>query len=174
MRAKLENFLRDISLNIRRERELDLNRRGFIASTLALIGVFFLSSTPFAAIAMRKRAEENQVDRYKIADLNELEIGKSKTFAYPNENDPAILVRLTEKDYRSYHIKCTHLQCPVYWDEPSGNLMCPCHNGFFAVEDGSVLAGPPQRPLPSIELAFENDGIYAVGMVNHQAANHGA
>lgn len=161
MWKRFENFLRDLALNIRRERELDLNRRGFIASTFGLVAVMFFSSIPFVAQAFRKPTIEKDL-RYKIADPNELEIGKSKVFAYPKEHDPAILVRLSEKEFRSYQIKCTHLQCPVYWDEPSGTMMCPCHNGFFSVENGSPLAGPPIRALPAIELAFEADGIYAV------------
>ncbi|GAX91227.1 ubiquinol-cytochrome c reductase iron-sulfur subunit [Effusibacillus lacus] len=165
MIKRFEKYLRDISLNIRRETELDMNRRGFVAASLGLIAVFFLSSIPFVAQAYRKTVEEKP-DRIKIAGPDELRVGDSKTFAYPNPNDPAILVRVSEKEYRSYHIKCTHLQCPIYWDKTSGKLMCPCHNGFFSVEDGSVLAGPPQRSLPSIKLSIKKDGIYAVGVIH--------
>lgn len=168
MWKRLDTYLRDISLNIRRYKELELNRRGFLHSTLGLIGLLFLSTLPFGLFTRSLSAKETSKS-HKIADLNELKIGESKPFAYPEEHDPALLVRISEKEYRAYHIKCTHLQCPVYWDKPSGKMICPCHNGSFSVEDGSVLAGPPRRPLPSIKLTFRRDGIYATGVSNiHQ------
>jgi hypothetical protein len=38
------------------------------------------------------------------------------------------------------------------------------HEGRFAVEDGRVLAGPPQRPLPRVSLASQGEEIWATGM----------
>jgi Rieske Fe-S protein len=58
--------------------------------------------------------------------------------------------------------KCTHLSCAVYWSKERGRLLCPCHEGVFHPETGDVLAGPPPRPLPKIELREENGTIYAV------------
>lgn len=161
MRKKLEKYMREVTLNLRRDRELDLNRRGFIASSLAFLALAVLSSLPFAAKALGHRRDEELV--VKIAERDALSVGDSVLFHYPDESKPAILVRTEEREYRSYYIKCTHLMCPVYWDKPSGNLLCPCHNGSFSVRDGSVIAGPPTRPLPSIELELRGDGIYAVG-----------
>jgi arsenite oxidase small subunit len=160
---KLERYLREITVNIRREREIDLNRRGFIVSSLSLIGLMFVTAFPFAARAMLSNRDNGKPLITKIAEADELQAGESKVFHYPDEGKPAILVRLDETNYRSYYNKCTHLQCPVYWDKPSGQLVCPCHNGVFNVEDGSVIAGPPPRPLPGIQLDFRSDGIYAVG-----------
>jgi arsenite oxidase small subunit len=174
MWRRFEEFLRDITLNVRRERELDLNRRGFIAASMAFLGLAFVGSFPFAVKAFRGESEQQRFSAFKIAGVDELKVGESKPFAYPDENEPALLIRLSKTEYRSYHIKCTHLQCPVYWNESSGKLTCPCHNGFFAVEDGSVLAGPPQRPLPSIELELRKDGIYAVGVKGVSGLHKGA
>lgn len=39
---------------------------------------------------------------------------------------------------------------------------CLCHEGLFDAATGNVLAGPPLRPLPLIQLARENGVIYAV------------
>jgi Rieske Fe-S protein len=39
---------------------------------------------------------------------------------------------------------------------------CPCHEGFFDAYTGNVLAGPPTRPLPVIELVTRNGIVYAV------------
>ena len=166
---RFDEYLRDISLNVRRQRELDLNRRGFIATTFGLIALFFLGSLPFMTVFAKEKVAD-KVDKrkppFRIAGNDELQIGESKPYFYPRENDPALLVRLGENYYVSYHIKCTHLQCPVYWEPNQEVLMCPCHNGFFDVKNGAPLAGPPRRPLPMIELDITSDGIFAVGIVD--------
>jgi hypothetical protein len=43
-------------------------------------------------------------------------------------------------------------------------LECPCHEGYFAVEDGRVLQGPPPRPLPRVLLERQGADLVAVGM----------
>ena len=45
---------------------------------------------------------------------------------------------------------CTHVGCPVRWEEGARMFMCPCHGGAFH-ENGSVAAGPPPRPLTRYE-----------------------
>jgi arsenite oxidase small subunit len=160
---KIEEFLRKLSFNIRRDRELDLNRRGFIASTLSLMGVFFVSSTPLMVLSKNRKDEADDSELF-IVNEQDLAVGDSIQFAYPEENDPALLIRISDKEYRAYNIKCTHLMCPVYFEKDTEKLVCPCHHGFFNVEDGSVLAGPPPRGLPSIKLKFKDQKIYAVGI----------
>ncbi|SEN94373.1 Rieske Fe-S protein [Mesobacillus persicus] len=164
---KTEEFLRKIAFNIRRDRELDLNRRGFIASTLSLMGVFFVSSTPLIALSGNREEEAHESEVF-IANTDDIKIGESFGFSYPDENDPALVIRLSENEYRAYNIKCTHLMCPVFWEPEEGHLECPCHHGFFNVDDGSVIAGPPQRALPSIDLKIKNNKIYAVGISQAQ------
>jgi arsenite oxidase small subunit len=156
-------FLQKLTFNVRRDKEIDLNRRGFIASSLGLIGVMFLSSIPFVGQAILKEADASHKG-LKVAGPDELKVGDSKPFSYVDESEPALLIRISDDEYRAYNIKCTHLQCPVYYDKPSNRMACPCHNGYFSVNDGSVLSGPPQRALPSILLEKRKDGIYAVGM----------
>jgi arsenite oxidase small subunit len=164
---KMEEFLRKLTFNIRRDKELELNRRGFIASSLSLMGILFLGSTPLLALSKNKDEEAHE-DELFIVNEKDIAVGESVGFNYPDENDPALLIRISEQEYRAYNIKCTHLMCPVYWEKQDGKLVCPCHHGFFNVEDGSVLAGPPQRPLPSIQLKFKNKDIYAVGITQAQ------
>ncbi|MEX0653691.1 MAG: Rieske 2Fe-2S domain-containing protein [Phycisphaeraceae bacterium] len=45
-----------------------------------------------------------------------------------------------------YSRNCTDLSCPVTFDPGSEVFFCPCHGGIFA-KDGTVMAGPPNRPL---------------------------
>ncbi|MEI5906299.1 Rieske 2Fe-2S domain-containing protein [Bacillus spongiae] len=164
---KIEEYLRKLAFNYKREREIDLNRRGFIASTLSLMGVLFISSTPLLSLAKIREEESDELKLF-IANEEDLQVGDSVSFSYPEENDPALLIKIADNEYRAYNIKCTHLMCPVYWEKESHELVCPCHNGFFNVEDGSVISGPPPRGLPSIKLAFKNKEIYAIGIEQAQ------
>lgn len=45
---------------------------------------------------------------------------------------------------------CTHLGCGVRWDPDRNAFLCPCHNGVYA-KDGSVISGPPPKPLPRLQ-----------------------
>ncbi|MGA7990836.1 MAG: Rieske 2Fe-2S domain-containing protein [Thermoanaerobaculia bacterium] len=48
---------------------------------------------------------------------------------------------------------CTHLGCGVAWNAARKVFLCPCHGGVYGV-DGSVLSGPPPRPLAKAPLAI--------------------
>jgi menaquinol-cytochrome c reductase iron-sulfur subunit len=54
---------------------------------------------------------------------------------------------------------CTHLGCRVRWIADDDRFYCPCHNGVFA-KDGSVVAGPPPRPLDRFESKVEDGILY--------------
>ena len=99
-----------------------------------------------------------------IAEIEELPVGGAKTFAYPEGSPPRILIRIAERHFVAYDQQCTHLLCPVVPAVASGRIHCPCHNGWFDLETGRVLAGPPQRPLPRVLLELRGDTVYAVGM----------
>ena len=42
---------------------------------------------------------------------------------------------------------CTHMDCEVHFNAAETSWDCPCHGSRFRV-DGSVIAGPAERPLP--------------------------
>lgn len=54
---------------------------------------------------------------------------------------------------------CTHLGCRVRWIADDERFYCPCHNGVFA-KDGSVVSGPPPRPLDRFESKVEDGVLY--------------
>jgi Rieske Fe-S protein len=99
-----------------------------------------------------------------VAALDEIPVGGVKTFNYPTSDDPCILVRLAADQYVAYSQKCTHLSCAVYYQREQKRLECPCHQGFFSIDDGAVLQGPPQRPLPRVALEQEGGRLVAVRM----------
>lgn len=116
--------------------------------------IWVRSIMPFGRVATQKA----------IGRLNDVPMGGVKLFTYPTANDPCILVRTGADAWVAYSQKCTHLACMVYYDPPHQQFACPCHEGFFAVADGRVLHGPPQRPLPKIVIERRGDVLVATGI----------
>jgi len=58
-----------------------------------------------------------------------------------------------------FDIHCTHMGCPVSWNQAAGRFFCPCHGGVFD-GDGRVLAGPPPRPLDRYATKVEAGELY--------------
>ncbi len=54
---------------------------------------------------------------------------------------------------------CTHLGCPYHWDAAARRFICPCHNGQFDI-NGTVVGGPPPRPLDYYETKTEGGVLY--------------
>jgi Rieske Fe-S protein len=100
----------------------------------------------------------------KVADAGSLPIGQTKPFNYPGENDPCVLVRLTDDRFVAFGQKCTHLACAVVPEFDAGHFYCPCHKGYFDLQTGKPLAGPPRRPLPEVQLRVRGEAIYATGV----------
>lgn len=99
-----------------------------------------------------------------IARVDELPIGGAKTFTYPEQSTPRLLVRTGAATFVAYDQQCTHLQCPVVPAFEQRRLHCPCHNGWFDLGTGRPVAGPPQRALPRILLAVRDGTVYATGV----------
>jgi len=109
-------------------------------------------------------AKKTSYPTAEVARVGEIQIRGVKLFSYPTPQDSCIMVRTGEDEYVAYSQKCTHLSCAVYYSARSDRLECPCHQGFFSIKDGSVLQGPPPRPLPQIVLKREGEKLLASGI----------
>jgi Rieske Fe-S protein len=105
-----------------------------------------------------------------IARVGEIPVGSVKLFEYPGPKDQCLLVRTSEDSYVAYSQKCTHLSCAVYYSAKENRLECPCHQGYFSIHDGSVLQGPPTRPLPRVVLDRRGFELIAVRMQDQPEA----
>ena len=63
----------------------------------------------------------------------------------------ALLRRTGPEAFVAFSPYCTHVGCPVRWDEGADLFLCPCHGGAY-YRDGTVAAGPPPRPLVMHEV----------------------
>lgn len=110
------------------------------------------------------RRQQGQLPIQEIARVDQLPVGGSLIFNYPEAHQPRLLVRLDEQSFVAYDQLCTHLTCPVIPLPEEGHLHCPCHEGLFDLATGQPLAGPPRRPLPRVTLEVRADRVYATGV----------
>jgi Rieske Fe-S protein len=121
----------------------------FLATgALAVVGDFGLASPPATIVP--------------VAHVGELALNEAKVFTYPDQYAQGIIINLPGVGLVAYSDVCTHLSCAVLYAGDGKHLHCPCHNGLFDAATGDVLAGPPTRPLPRIELAIHQGIIYAI------------
>jgi Rieske Fe-S protein len=110
--------------------------------------------------------------RLRIANTNDIPTNESMLFEYPQKDRVALLIHLPDGGWAAYDSLCTHLGCQVHynkvatagWENNTQQTFCPCHGGVYDPATGKVLAGPPPRPLPRIQLEITEDGeIFANG-----------
>ena len=106
-----------------------------------------------------------------IARAGEIPVDGVKLFEYPGPEDQCILVRTGEERYVAFSQKCTHLSCAVYYSAAHHRIECPCHEGYFSIEDGAVLQGPPTRPLPRVILERRGADLVAIRMKRNGRGN---
>jgi Rieske Fe-S protein len=70
----------------------------------------------------------------------------------------AWLVMKASGELVAFDPRCTHGLCTYRWLRDAARFQCGCHDGQFAL-DGSVLAGPPPRPLGQFPVRLVGDLI---------------
>lgn len=134
----------------------------------------------------------------KLANISTLNPAKPLRFNYPLVDTPCVLVKCGQKadngvgpdsDVVAFSDVCQHLGC-FYAVLPAGSSppcnstyqagapqgYCCCHGGQYDfVHGGSVIGGPPPRPVPQVTLRFDSStgDIYAVGMGAPTIFGHG-
>lgn len=140
-------------------------RRDMTRYLVAASGVFAVASVSAAVWATLQKANVGEPRR--IVALKDVPEGSEYLFRYPTEAAPAILVHLPGGEVRAFSQKCTHLGCVVFYQPEKERLYCPCHEGVFDPASGDPTAGPPDRPLPRIEVEIRNGEVWATGMEEH-------
>ncbi len=94
--------------------------------------------------------------KYMVAKTRDIPVGKARRLLVGRV--PLYVVHL-EDGFRVFSGICTHLGCLVKWEEAKQRFYCPCHKGIFA-PDGSVVGGPPPRPLDEYRVSIENELVF--------------
>lgn len=140
-----------------------VTRRDTLHFLVAGTGAVFLTTGILAIIGNLPSGV--QVTAVPIAHVGELAENAWKVFEFPDQYAQGIVINVPGKGLVAYSDVCTHLSCAVTYQQDQKHLFCPCHDGLFDAATGNVLAGPPTRPLPLIELAIHHEIIYAVKVV---------
>lgn len=137
----------------------NLTRKDFLKLTQNVFAFVGLGAviTPIIAYFYPTKLEEMPTDPVSVGKLDELPPGKSTTVQFGRY--PALVIH-TEDGIKAYSAVCTHFACITKWEAELGQIVCPCHEGYFDPLDGSVLAGPPPTPLESLEVSIEDDTIF--------------
>jgi nitrite reductase/ring-hydroxylating ferredoxin subunit len=136
-------------------------RREFIKFLVLTSGAFVAGQCWIAHASSRR--ESGPLPRLRIATVAELETKRVVEFRYPDENEPCLALCLAPGRFVAYGQKCSHLSCAVVPHLEKGELHCPCHNGYFELNEGRPIAGPPRRPLPLVKLDIQDGVVFATG-----------
>lgn len=145
------------------EHEPKLSRRGFVYvlnRVLAATGLAALIG-PVVAFFWPAKLEEVPSEPLAVGDEGSIHVGEAKTVRYGRY--PAIILNTEARGLVAYSAVCTHFACVVKWNPDNGMIECPCHEGYFHPDDGSVISGPPPEPLAEIRLYIENGTIFIGG-----------
>jgi Rieske Fe-S protein len=137
-------------------------RREFLKVTnriLTITGLGFILA-PIVAYFYPPNLEETPSKPIPLGPMEDFPVGESKTIRYGRY--PALVIN-TPEGLRAYSAVCTHFACIVKWDDETGKIVCPCHDGLFNPLDGSVLSGPPPVPLTSLPLHVSDGQIFLGG-----------
>lgn len=145
-------------------KQSQISRRVFCNRVLATsAGVMLIATNLDAETTAAPQRLLNYPPR-KIDGAEKLMPGEYLYFEYPRTNDPAILMRNQEGQYQAFSRKCAHMGCSVHFDGMRRCLVCPCHRGAYDTRTGSVIYGPPPRPLDQVVLQIRAGGeVWAVG-----------
>ncbi len=141
--------------------EEEVTRREFARFLVAGAGMIAAGNVVLAVWTQLRSI--NTGEARPIVALADVPVGGTHLFEYPERDDPAILVRLGDREVVAFSQKCTHLGCVVYFDSDEHRWHCPCHNGNFDLLTGAVISGPPPRALGRIDVEIRGDTIWALG-----------
>ncbi len=134
------------------------NRRSVLSwllggGAVASLGSFLYPVVRFLNPPKITEAAVNEISAGKVQDLKP-NSGKIVKFGAK----PALLVRLSETEWRAFSAVCTHLNCTVQYRDTTQQIWCACHNGTYDL-NGRVVSGPPPNPLEEYAVGLRGDEV---------------
>jgi Rieske Fe-S protein len=157
--------------------EHGLSRRSFVTGVVGFLGSIIAAVIGIPAIGylISPGLKVESADEWVPLGLFEdIPIGEPKLFSFTRTK--RVGWETTASSYGIYVIRheddsvdllsnvCTHLSCRVAWNSDVQEFDCPCHDAAFAI-DGTVISGPPPRPMDKFEHRIEEDGTLMVHLV---------
>ena len=149
----------------------EFSRRKFMSTAIASIAGLIGAAIGIPAIAyVIGPALQQQVASWiRLGAISKVEPGTPTLFKAVVERQTGWIAAQEEisayvlsddgQNYVAMSNICTHLGCRVRWIADQQTFFCPCHNGVFG-KDGSVISGPPPRPLDRYETKIEDGALF--------------
>lgn len=135
---------------------------GFAGLSAALVSI------PVISALLQPLLEKKEEEWRKVGTLADFPLGTTRQVTFINANptsyaglsdkSAAWIRRTDENNLIAFAANCSHLGCPVRWEEGAELFMCPCHGGVY-YKDGSVAAGPPPKPLTRYQVRIYNNEV---------------
>ena len=154
-----------------KSKDKQLGRRNFMKVAIAAIGGLIGTAIGLPAIPyiMGPALQKESDSWIQLGSISKVELNiptlfkktlETQTGWINTEEEISVYVLTSNgQDYVVMSNVCTHLACRVRWIPEKDSFFCPCHNGVFA-KDGTVVAGPPPRPLDRFESKVEDGVIF--------------
>lgn len=148
-----------------------ISRRQFMAATIYAIGglIGLAVGIPAIEYIVGPALTKNTQNWIRLGAIAKIELNTPTLFKTTVQNQTGwissqeeISVYVLTEDGQTYTAMsniCTHLGCRVRWIPDQNKFDCPCHNGVYG-KDGSVISGPPPRPLDRYQTKVENGVLF--------------
>lgn len=144
---------------ILKQQASNVSRRDF-AKFLTLVSGGLMVGSGLVAAKAYILPKEKVAGEHFVCKKDEIPVGGTRAFVIEGSTIPYILIHLESGEFKAYEQKCTHLSCSVFYKPGTDIIYCPCHNGSFDAKTGEVLAGPPPRALPNLEVFLKGNDIF--------------
>ena len=149
-----------------------VSRRNFVKIVMAFLGTVMVSviGIPATGYLVSPAARKPESDAWiPLEPLENYPIGVPIRFNFTRStingwektvnSHGVFVVRQDDSQVRVFSNVCTHLGCRVSWHTDLQHYVSPCHNGHFDML-GTVLSGPPPRPLDEFTTKIEASNLY--------------
>ena len=162
--------------------ELKLSRRIFLktsGSAAAAVGAAGAAMLPAAAQAQTAGGSTSTTLPYPKAVVGKaggMPLNQAVSFSYPDASSPCMAIRMgapvlggvgPNQDIVAFSSMCTHMGCPVSYDDATRVFKCGCHFSMFDPEHGGqMVCGQATEDLPRVMLDYDTrtDSVTAVGI----------
>lgn len=148
-------------------RRLSRRQFGLLGTQVAGAVVAILLGIPIVGFILSPLFRGQPTSWQKVGDIADVPDAEPTKFviAFPQgawtdaKVNAAVYVVKQNNSYTILSNVCSHMQCPVHWDDALRQFLCPCHGGLYDIT-GKNIGGPPPKPLPQYVHRIEGTTLY--------------
>ncbi|MQA89672.1 MAG: Rieske 2Fe-2S domain-containing protein [Gemmatimonas sp.] len=131
-----------------------------LAAAVAGVPILGFFLAPFVSAHPERWRGVGRVSQFPVGSTTTVRFEDPSSLPWSGQvaKTAAWLRREGEASFIAFSLDCTHLGCPVRWEEQANLFMCPCHGGVY-YSNGEVAGGPPPRPLTRYPVRVRGDAV---------------